>query len=51
MLAVLASTMEKAFGSFVSLVGSFTIMATGFVFPQVFYLKIFKNEVGHKLLC
>jgi amino acid permease len=44
LLALLASTITS-FGSFVSLVGSFTIMATGFVFPQVFYLKLFKHEV------
>jgi len=40
-LGLLASTI-KSFGSFVSLVGSFTIMATGFVFPQLFYMKLFK---------
>jgi amino acid permease len=43
-LAVLASTITS-FGSFVSLVGSFTIMATGFVFPQLFYLKLFSKEL------
>jgi len=43
-LAVLASTITS-FGSFVSLVGSFTIMATGFVFPQLFYLKLFNKEL------
>lgn len=49
-LALLASTITQ-FGSFVSLVGSFTIMATGFVFPQLFYMKLFDDELKlhHKI--
>jgi len=43
-LALLASTISN-FGQLVSLVGSLTIMATGFVFPQIFYLKLFSTEL------
>jgi len=43
-LAVFAATISS-FGAFVSLVGSFTIMATGFIFPQIFYLKLFAGEL------
>lgn len=43
-LALLASTI-KQFGELVSLIGSLTIMATGFIFPQLFYLKLFVNEL------
>jgi len=44
LLAVLASAI-KDFGLLVSLVGSLTIAATGFVFPQLFYLKLYGHEV------
>jgi len=43
-LALLAATITS-FGAFVSLVGSFTIMATGFIFPQIFYLRLFSSEL------
>lgn len=42
--AVIASTIQS-FGLLVSLVGSLTIAATGFIFPQLFYLKLFGHEV------
>jgi len=42
-LALFASTI-KSFGLLVSLVGSLTIAATGFIFPQLFYLKLFYHE-------
>jgi len=44
-LAALAASISS-FGAFVSLVGSFTIMATGFIFPQIFYLKLFSSELS-----
>jgi len=44
-LAVFAASVSS-FGAFVSLVGSFTIMATGFIFPQIFYLKLFSSELS-----
>jgi amino acid permease len=43
-LAVIAASVP-AFGVLVSLVGSLTIAATGFVFPQAIYLKLFHNEI------
>jgi len=43
-LALLASTI-KNFGPLVSLIGSLTIMSTGFVFPQIFYLRLYNNEL------
>lgn len=42
--ALIASTIQS-FGLLVSLVGSLTIAATGFIFPQLFYLKLFGHEV------
>jgi len=41
----LAAATVKQFGDLVSLVGSMTIAATGFVFPQAFYLKLYGHEV------
>jgi len=46
LLAGAAIGMGQKFGDFVSLVGSFTIMATGFVFPQWFYLRLFHFELS-----
>jgi len=43
--AILASAV-KNFGILVSLIGSLTIAATGFVFPQAFYLKLYGHEVS-----
>jgi len=43
-LAIVAS-LVKNFGLLVSLVGSLTIASTGFVFPQVFYMKLFGPEL------
>jgi len=40
LLALLASAV-KNFGLLVSLIGALTIASTGFVFPQLFYLKLF----------
>jgi len=42
--ALLASVVHN-FGLLVSLVGSLTIAATGFVFPQIFYLRLYGYEV------
>jgi len=42
--ALLASVVTN-FGLLVSLVGSLTIAATGFVFPQIFYLRLYGHEV------
>jgi len=42
--AILASAIQS-FGLLVSLVGSLTIAATGFVFPQAFYLRLYGHEV------
>jgi proton-coupled amino acid transporter len=42
--ALLASAI-KNFGLLVSLVGSLTIAATGFIFPQIFYLRLYAHEV------
>lgn len=44
-LAAGGSFLGKNFGSIVSLVGSLTTASTGFVFPQLFYLKLFGSEL------
>jgi proton-coupled amino acid transporter len=44
-LAVLAVALAKQFGLLVSLIGSLTIMCTGFVFPQIFYMKLHRHEL------
>lgn len=43
-LAAVASAV-KNFGLLVSLVGSLTIASTGFVFPQIFYMKLYSHEI------
>eukprot|EP00026_Physarum_polycephalum_P006598 Phypoly_transcript_06647.p1 GENE.Phypoly_transcript_06647~~Phypoly_transcript_06647.p1 ORF type:complete len:454 (+),score=69.60 Phypoly_transcript_06647:190-1551(+) len=43
-LAVLASVV-KNFGLLVTLVGSLTIASTGFVFPQIFYMRLYAHEL------
>jgi len=44
LLAAFASSVEN-YGLLVSLIGSLTIAATGFIFPQILYLKIFGREM------
>lgn len=43
-LAVIAS-LVKNFGLLVSLVGSLTIASTGFVFPQLIYMKLYRGQL------
>jgi len=43
-LAIVASAI-KNFGLLVSLVGSLTIASTGFVFPQIFYMRLYGHEL------
>jgi len=52
-MTIIAAVVVPLFGLFASLVGTFSNSFIAFIYPPMFYLKLFRNSVPihHKILC